>query len=195
MTAREELHELAAAYLEADRAEKEAKASKDLLRGPVLELMSEVVREEVPLAEKKVRVARREVDDPHGGDIREWARLNWPSWTVEQVEATEDEYVVTLRESDELARFEFVVDGYKWGRTVVNYDPQLDVDALRADPDFQALGAENVIVERTYYELDDKAATKLLRDKPESAIVFARYTTPGKVASKFLPFSKAEEEE
>jgi hypothetical protein len=196
MTARQELEELAEAYLEADKAEKEAKSSKDLLRGPILELISEVVRDEVPLAEKKVTVPRVEVDDPHGGDIRAWALMNYPAWTVESVEATDEAYTVTLRESDELARFEFVVDGFKWGRTVAHYDPQLDVDALREDPDFQALdGAEYVIVEKTYYELDDKAAAALLKREPASAVVFARHTTPGRVQPRLLPFSRVEEEE
>src|SRR5574340_487165 len=45
--AKDELLELAATYLEADRQEKEAAEQKKLLRGPIMELISEVVRDEI----------------------------------------------------------------------------------------------------------------------------------------------------
>src|SRR5438132_29991 len=194
--AREELVELARMYLEADRSEKEAKDTKSVLRGPIMELITEVVCEEVPLSRKVARVPREEIDRAFGGDVRAWAALKYPEWDVTGVAvlAEADEYGVSLAESPELTKYEFSVDGHKFGRTVSHGAPVVDVEALRADEQFLALGAEEVIREVTVYELDAKAAATLLLSPPESGVVFSRHTQPGRVTPKLLPFTAMKED-
>jgi hypothetical protein len=191
LSAKGELAELSRAYLEADREEKAAKAQKEVLRGPIMELISEVVREEVPLATKTVAIPRGEMHSAFEGDVRKWAALRYPEWTVESVTVNEAAYEVSLQESDQLARYEFEVDGFKFGRTVSKAAPEVDADALREDPDFVELGAaaEDLIVETTTYDLDGKKASRFLLANPESGPVFSRHTRPGQVSARLLPFT------
>src|SRR5574340_981215 len=192
--AKDELLELAATYLEADRQEKEAAEQKKLLRGPIMELISEVVRDEIPLSRKTLRVDRAEMDEVFEGDARKWASLKYPEWRVTGVTADESEYVIDLEEDPDLVKYEFEVEGYKFGRTRQQSAPVIDVEGLRADEDFVALGAENVVVEVVTYDIDEKAAERLLLARPESAPVFSRHTQPGRVSAKLLPFTKTTEE-
>jgi hypothetical protein len=198
MSAKDELIDLARIYLAAYQAEKEAKTRKDQLRGPLMELISEVVREEVPLAVKTVKVPREELDQAFSGDARAWAALKYPEWEVTGFgvdNADPENYAIAIQESDALAKYEFEVDGYKFGRTTAQSAPQIDIDGLRTDPEFEALGAEDVIVEETVYSLDERAASAFLLSHPESGVVFSRYTKPGEVTAKFLPFKKMKEGE
>jgi len=193
-TAREELTELAELYLEADIKEKAAKQQKELLRGPIMELISEVVRDEVPLATKVVPADKAEVDDVYGGDVRAWLAMHHPEWTLLNATTDGETFTLEIQENDSLVKFEFAVGDYKFGRTTSTSAPTIDAGALREDEQFQALGAEDVVVEHTIYELDEKAATRFMVANPESATVFARHTTPGKVSARLLPFSQLKED-
>jgi len=51
------------------------------------------------------------------------------------------------------------------------------------------------VVETTIYELDEKRAARFLAANPESATIFSRYTKPGRVTAKLLPFQPLREEE
>jgi len=194
MSAKAELVELARAYLAEDVAEKGAKDRKALMREPIMELISEVVREEVPLARKTLNIPREEIDGPFGGDIRLWLQMKFPEWTIDSVVTTQKAYEIEIAENDALVKYEFEVDGYKFGRTITRSSPVFDGDGLHEDPEFLGLGAEDILVETTIYELDERRASRYLAENPDSAPIFARHTQPGKVAAKLLPFQPLKEE-
>jgi hypothetical protein len=196
VSAKEELVELSSMYLEADRQEKEGKERKALLRGPILDLMSEAVRDEIPLATKTVDLPKEEIDTVFGGDVRKWLALKYPEWQLMNVEVlVETNYLrLTIQEDDALVKYEFSVDGQKFGRTVQHSAPSVDAEALRDDEEFSALPAEDVVVEVKTYELDEKAAARFLSAHPESAPIFARHTRPGAVTAKLLPFKPMKED-
>ena len=77
ITAQDELREVAEIYREADEQEKEAADVKKSARGPLLDLMSEVVREEVTLQQRNEEV---EVDEDF--DVETWRKRNFPTWNV-----------------------------------------------------------------------------------------------------------------
>jgi len=196
VTAKEELLELSSMYREADEKEKAAKKQKEALRGPIMDLISEAVRDEVPLATKVVTVPQDDINLAYDGDIRKWAALKYPEWTVENIVPEPDglNYSITIRENDALVKYEFSVDGYKFGRTVQHGSPTVDAEGLHGDEEFSALGAEDVVQEVVIYELDESKAARFLASHPESAAVFARHTRPGAVTAKLLPFKAMKED-
>lgn len=208
LTARDELYEIAELLREADEVEKEAKARKSEVRGPFLDLISEVVREEIPLATKTVTV---EIDPDVAFDAREWQRREYPEWEVIAVQPEADgdgpatRVKITIRESDEFKKFEFVHNGFKFGRTVrmdgAGFDAEgfyNEVDGVLADPEDEVGHAMLNCVKTktvTVYEFDEAKAVKVMADHPETVTVFQKYIIPGTPKVALLPIKAVKEHE
>lgn len=203
LTAREELEEFAAEYHAADIQEKGAKSSKEVLRPALLELMTEVVRDEVPLARRNEIVTDEELERADG-DYEKWVARNFPEWTLVGLQAEEGQATITLEETDYLKKFEFQVGGFKFGRTMKmtggNFRAQefLAEVALREDIKRPVLGELLATVKSeivTVYTFDEKAAQKLMAERPETVAIFQEYIDPGKAQVSLLPIRAIKEEE
>lgn len=197
ITAQGELYEVAEIYREADEQEKEAKDVKASARGPLLDLMSEVVREEVTLQQRKEEV---EVDDDF--DVETWRKRNFPTWNVVGVQPTsEGTYVITIEESDQFKKFEFVHNGFKFGRTVRMKDAGFEIEKFKqhvdqmidqSDLKDRLLGTikEKQIIS---YEFDEAAANALMSEDPELVPLFQQFVFPGRPEVSLLPIKPVKE--
>lgn len=198
VSARDELYDLAEALHDADKMEKTGKSVKEQLRDPFFTLISEVVREEVPLARQTV-----EVEINEGFDIDKWRALNYPEWRIVALDQnTPDEMLITLEENEAFKKFEFTHNGFRYGRQIrfkgggfdaegfVKMTNDIEDDAL-AEMLLDCIGEETVVV----YSLDEAKAIKLMAEMPEMTAYFQDYTLPGKPEVAFLPIKAAKEEE
>lgn len=193
VSAREELYEVAVSYHQADVEEKSAKSIKEDLRGPFMSLMTEVVREEVPLARKTIRVSSYTLNQWYDNDYRLWQQRNYPTWSIDSIDPDEDGASVTLVENPDLKKFEFVHGGYKFGRTVDMGSPVFDVERFYEEqPELRDLvEVETVQV----YTLKETKASALMAEKPEVKEIFQEYVEPGKPKLKFLAIRAVQEED
>lgn len=203
LSAREELEEFAQDYASADRQEKDWKKTKESLRGPFLDLMSEVVRNEVLLARRNETVSNAELERV-GGDYEIWRARNFPEWTIVGIAPEAEGATVTLEENDALKKFEFTVGGFKFGRTFKMVGSEfraeafLDEVAKRDDikrpllHDLLATVKSEVV---TVYTFDEKAAEKLMGEHPETVAIFQEYIDPGKPQVALLPITAVKETE
>lgn len=205
MSARQELEELAEIYREADTQEKDWKAAKTEIRGPLLELMSEVVREEVPLA-KRTEIVTDEELARCGGDYETWRARNFPEWNLVGImpEPSERQAKVTLEEDDQLKKFTFTVNGHKYGRTFKLVGGHFRAEEFRAEVaqrdditrPLLAKLLETVKVEtKVEYTFDEEAAIALMADHPELTAIFQEYTAPGTPQVSLLPIKAVKETE
>ena len=197
ISAQDELREVAEIYREADEQEKEAADVKKSARGPLLDLMSEVVREEVTLQQRNEEV---EVDEDF--DVETWRKRNFPTWNVVGVQpTTEGTYIITLEESDQFKKYEFTHGGFKFGRTVRMKDAGFEVEAFKEhvsqmiDQDEVKdllLGTikEKQVIE---YVFDEGAANALMADRPELVPVFQQFVNPGRPEVSLLPIKPVKE--
>lgn len=201
LSAREELEQVAREYQTNDAQEKSAKKEKENLRPALLDLMSEVVRDEIPLA-RRTEVVKDEELERSQGDFETWRARNFPEWTIVGVEPKKGEATVVLEENDALKKFEFQSGGFKFGRTfkMVGGDFRskdfLDEVAKRDDIKRDVLGQLLKTVKTevvTTYEFDEKAATALMEAHPETVAIFQEYTDPGKPQVSLLPISVVKE--
>ena len=202
ISAREELYEIAEVLREADSTEKQAKKLKDEVRGPFIQLISEVVREEVPLAREVVTVPLEEVmrfEHPEA-----WVAFNHPGWRLVGL-STEDghDYVVTIEENEDFKKFEFVVNGFKYGRTVRMKNKSFDAEAFakfvketdEVDDTLRAAMLDTVAAKIvTVYDFDEAKAVELMADKPETVAVFQRFINPGTPEISLLPIKAVKEQ-
>ena len=182
LTAFEELAELAEAYRQADEAEKAEKKLKEQLYPAIMELITDVVKETIPLAQKKVKW-----DDPERREVDSWLEIHHPGWRFVESVSTDE---ILIEEDPELMKFEFDVEGYKFGRTVSHGAPSFDIKGfIDNEPEL-----EDLVEETITYSLDEKKAASYLAEHPDSQTVFERYTVPGKVTPKLLPIRPIKEE-
>lgn len=203
---RDELYELAKTYGKADAEEKDAKKAKERTKGPMLELMTAVVREEIPLARETVIVTD---DDAvlFEWDWRKWCERHYPEWRVVNIEPAEGQTSITIEENEALKKFEFVVDGKKYGRIVAMVESEFfaeefyktiseDEEAIVIESDEAAEAALRCINVNTIttYTLDEEAAEAAIADYPELVPVFQRFSTLGKPQVRLIPIKVVKEE-
>lgn len=198
----DELHEVADEIRQADAAEKKAKAKKESLRGAYFALISEIVREEVPLAKKTVVVEGE-------FDLDAWRAHEYPEWRVVSIDnASDDEGIKTkivLEENEDFKKFEFVHDGYKYGRQIRMKGAGFDTEAFWKEIDEWFTGDDAEVatalagcVEKevvTVYSLDEAKAMKVMADYPETVTLFQKHTNPGTPEPALLPIRVAKEED
>jgi hypothetical protein len=192
LTAQQELAELAELYREADEAEREAKSTKEKLRQPIFDLISEIVREEVPLARKSVRIERDVMSDVYEDDFEKWRLHHYPTWVIVNIESNADNYNITIEEDPAYVKFEFQVGNFRIGRTISTPTPVFDAERFVQDnPELYYLVDEEV---KVVYTLNDVKASKYMADHPESKRIFERYIKVGSPNVKMLPIKQIEEE-
>lgn len=202
VTIQDELNEMAELLRAADEAEKEAKKAKERVRTPFLSLISELIREEAELERQVIEVPNAELD-LFGYDYDKWAARFWPVWDVVAVEGGGEDFTkVAIQENAAYKKYEFIFDGYKYGRTLRMKDGGFDVDgfleeiktlkpvALRKQ--LQALVTEETIVVKKF---DEAKATKLMADNTETVTIFQKYTDPGRPEIALLPIKIVKETE
>lgn len=206
MTARQELEEIGEVLREADEAEKAAKTLKDDVKGPFFELISEVVREEVALATKVVTVELPEGED---FDSERWRAYNEPLWNIVGIQPEADgkgpatRFVITLEESDQFKKFEFVVNGYKMGRSIRMDGKGFDVeDFLAAVKERKLPAATKKALLSTVsmkpivvYDFDEAQATALMAEQPETVAIFQEFINPGTPKAALLPIKEVKEKD
>jgi hypothetical protein len=206
MTARDELNELATILRKADAAEKKAKAQKDKVRGPFFDLISELVRDEIPLARKTVTV---QVDPSQFFDQDKWLAFHYPEWNIVAVQPENDgegpatRYVITLEESDQFKKYEFVHGGFKYGRTVKMTGKDFNAEALFKDahspkfPEGVRTRLQNLVEEKqiTTYTVDEDQALALMAELPETVAILQEYWFPGTPSLALLPIKAVKETE
>lgn len=207
MTARDELYEIAEFLREADQDEKDGKARKEKLRGAFFELISEIVREEIPLATQSVEIEMGKDFDPEA-----WCRREYPEWRVVAVQPTPDgTAVITIEENEDFKKFEFVYDGFKFGRTIrmdgKGFDAQRfyeDITEskflewyLAEDPDELLEILDGVVYKQVVYEyvFDEAKAQQVMADHPETVAIFQRYLNPGTPKPTLLPIKPVKDQE
>lgn len=204
MTARDELEEIAEFLHSADTDEKEAKAAKEKLRPIFFDLISEVVREEIPLARKTVRV-----DDPNM-DPKDWVAFNEPTMRIVAIQPDKDGWEATLEENESLVKFEFEVGGYKFGRTIrmegKDFKAEALYEALRSDDEEDLAifdGIEDEVIDKlgevvqerevVIYEVNENLAMKVMTEHPETMAVFQRFMFPGTPKPALMPIKAVKE--
>lgn len=210
LSARDELYELANSYRRADVKEKDSKKAKESIKGPMLELMTDVVREEIPLARETHVISDDEVA-LFDYDWKKWCERNYPEWRVVNLAAMMADdpgtMAVTIEENEDLKKFEFVVDGFKYGRTIAMVEAQFfaeafyneianDEEAIVVESDEAAEAAMACIKVATVvtYTLDEDAAEAAIADYPELVPIFQRHSTLGKPQVRLIPIKAAKEE-
>lgn len=192
ITAQQELAELAEAYREADEQEKQAKAVKDQLKGPMFELMSEVVMDEVPLARKTIRISVDDMTDLYEDEFESWRAHNYPTWVIVSIQTDADGYNIEIEESPFFMKYEFVVDGYKFGRTITTPTPTFDAERfVKENPDLKKLVNEET---KIIYSLDERKASKYMAENPSSKNIFEKYVDTGQPSVKMIPIKQVIEE-
>lgn len=197
LTAREELYEVASQYKKWNLAESEAKKKKDAFRTPLLDLITEVVDDEVPL-----RTIVEYLDPqlyPSDEDVESWRAIYFPEYEIVDQEIDGD-LKVSLKEDPTLRKFRFIYDGNVFGRTFsVSGESFKAKDFLDDIPFDHPLGDELagcIKVETvTTYTLDEDKAKELTNKNPDLRDLFQDYTIPGKLAVKLLPITKAKGDE
>lgn len=210
LSAREELEEIAALLHDADIQEKEGKAMKEQIRPAFFDLISEVVREEIPLARRIERV-----DDPNV-DPEEWRAFNFPAWRIAAIQPDENGYDVTLEENEGLVKFEFEVGGYKFGRTIRMEGRDFKAESFHEElrrarlaqkkndeHPLLELGDEvlnhlEVVVTKEMvptYKVDEDKAVEIMADYPETVALFQKYMFPGTPKPALMPIKQAKTKE
>lgn len=209
LTAREELEEIAVWLHDADLDEKEAKARKEKIRPAFLALISEVVREEIPLARKTVRV-----DDPNI-DPEDWRAFNEPAWRIVAVTPDADGYDLTLEENEDLVKYEFEVGGFKFGRQIRMEGKDFKAEAFyneivkaqmasnmgKEHPLLEMFSLEvlnhlEVVVSKKQvpvYEVDEDKALELMTEYPETVAFFQQFMFPGTPKPALMPIKQLKE--
>lgn len=202
ISARDELNEIAEALQEADRMEKEGKLAKDQVKPAFFELISEVVREEVPLQRQIVNV------EPEADfDIEEWRAKNFPEWRVVAINGGPEGMEIILEENESFKKFEFVHNGFRFGRTIRMEGKGFEAEdfyneineALSGDEETDALALELLsCVEReeiVTWSVDEKKLEKLMAENSEVVPLIMKYLNPGVPKPALLPIKKAKEED
>ena len=218
LTARQELEEIALLLQEADSEEKAHKREKELLRGPFFDLISEIVREEIPLARKTETVQVDEDFDPE-----RWRAFNYPDWRIVAMQPESDgegaatRMQITVEENEELKKYEFVANGFKFGRTIrmegrdfkaESFYKEIQAARLnermgKHDHPLLALGDDvlnhlEVVVTKELvptFKVDEDKAIEIMAEYPETVALFQKYTFPGTPKPALLPIKKAKNED
>lgn len=202
VSAKEELIEIAEALQEADRMEKEGKLAKENVRGPFFELISEVVREEVPLQRQTV-----EVEPDENFEIEEWRAKEYPEWRVVAIDGHPEGMSILLEEDERYKKYEFVHNGWRFGRTTRMEGKGFEAedffnevsDGLGGDSEGDELGLELLSCvtkhEVVTYEVNEKKLTKLMAENPEIVPFVQKFINPGIPKPALLPIKEAKEEE
>lgn len=200
LTAREELEEVAALLHDADIQEKEAKEMKEQIRPAFFDLISEVVREEIPLARKVETV---EMDDNF--DPEKWREFNYPAWRIIAIEANQDgTATITLEENENLVKFEFEVGGYKFGRQIRMEGKDFKSEAFYAKVHAAKLDgvsrearealAKVVTKEMVpVYSVDEDEALRVMTEYPDTVALFQQFMFPGTPKPALMPIKKVKD--
>lgn len=205
VTAKEELFELAEVLHDADKMEKTGKAAKEQIKPAFFELISEVVRDEIPLARQTV-----EVETTEEFDAQEWRARNYPEWRIVAIDAHPEGLTVTLEENEAFKKYEFTHDGFRYGRQIRMKDGGFDAEGfaqrLRDITDEELGEVEQQAIRAalqdcvsaeiiTVYSVDEKALLKVMNEWPETVALIQEYTVPGRPEVALLPIKAAKEEE
>jgi len=203
---REELYELAKSYGRADFKEKDAKKAKETIKGPMLALMTAVVREEIPLARETHFVTDDEAAR-FGYDWRKWCERNFPEWRVVNIEPSEGQTSVTVEENEDLKKFEFVVDHKKYGRTVAMVGAEFDAAGFLTwlETDSESAGISEEAFEAAFasvkeeivvtFTLDESAAEEVIANYPELLPIYQQHSSPGTPQVRLIPIKEVKEEQ
>lgn len=195
ITARQELEELSELYRVADEKEKEAAEVKKELRPAIMSLISEVVRDEVPLARKTVKLSIQEFADDFSNDPEVWRKRLWPAWNIVGMSGDDKNVIFEIEENDAFVKFEFFVNGYKFGRTVATKPVSIDLDKLLTDPKAEEYGISEIVDEIVTYKLNEERASRFFHQHPDSKKLFDKYVVPGELSPRLLQFTPQEEEQ
>lgn len=199
-TAREELEEIAALLHAADLKEKEGKEEKELIRPAFFELISEVVREEIPLARKVETIEMDENFDPE-----KWRAFNYPAWRIVAIEASEDgTATITLEENEGLVKFEFEVGGYKFGRQIRMEGKDFKSEAFykkvhAAKLDGVSREAREALAKVVtkemvpVYTVDEDEALRVMTEYPDTVALFQQFMFPGTPKPALMPIKKVKD--
>lgn len=207
VTAREELYEIAEVLREASENEKKFKALKEEVRAPFFELISEIVREEIPLARQTVDV---EVDNNF--DPQVWRAQNYPEWRIVALNQEQPGVMqITLEENEAFKKYTFIHNGFRYGRTTRMEGAGFDAEGFAKEVEVQEGQAEwndqrpSGMVEAlascvktevvTTYTLDEAKAMKVMAEYPETVALFQQFTNPGTPKPALLPIKMAKEED
>lgn len=203
LTALEELQEFATLLREGDEQMKAGEALKESAKQPFLELISEVVRSEVPLV-REVKLVQNTELERFGYDYDKWAAAKYPTWTVVAVEVGEPNVStnIAIEESDKYKKYEFEFDGYKFGRTTAMKGKSFDTDGfldaikelkpLALRKKLQALVTEETVVVKKFNEAK---ATKLMADDSEAVAYIQDFINEGVPEVRLLPIKPVKETE
>lgn len=202
VSAKDELIEIAEALQEADRMEKEGKLAKENVRGPFFELISEVVREEVPLQRQTVTV------EPNAEfEVEEWRAKEYPEWRVIAINGSADGMEIILEEDERYKKYEFNHNGFRFGRTIRMEGKGFEAEdfynevneGLGGDSEGDELGLELLSCvtkqEVITYSVDEKKLAKLMAENPEVVPFVQKFINPGVPTPALLPIKKAKEED
>jgi len=204
--ARQHLYDLSEEYGNADVTEKAAKKVKEENKPLMLGLMTEIVREEIPLATELVTVTDAEAAR-FDFEWKDWCAVNYPGWRVSALAPEEGQTVVTIEEDETFKKFEFVYEGKKYGRTVAMVGAEFDAAGFLAwleeysedagiseeafDAAFNSVELETVIK----FTLDESAAEKVIADYPELLPIYQQHSSPGTPQVRLIPIKTVKEEE
>ncbi len=182
LSARQELEAILDDFREADRKEKEGKKAKEKLKPTFMQLITEIIRDEEPLARKSFTVSLYE-------DPREYVAINYPGWLVVSVEVEDGLYKITIEEDPEVKKYEVTFHGYKYGRTVVEGPTTMDVDRLWEEhPELR-----DIMIEEKIHSIDESKAKAKMVEDPSVKTIFDQYIEVGPPTVKLLPITKVKE--
>lgn len=199
------LESIATSYRELDAVEKLAKKRKDKLRPLFLASMTDTVSDTRPPEEINFTLGPEDLD-VHRGDVRAWAAHEYPTFRVERFSTADgEEYEVWLEEILDLAKYEFEVEGFKFGRTVRMEGAEFKADEFEAWLEEEGDLEEDVWAalsqciepeEQRILHFKEERAIEVMGEFPETMPIFQRFSFTGTPKVQLLPIKeiKAESE-
>lgn len=197
------LESIATSYRELDAVEKLAKSRKEKLRPLFLLAMTDAVGDLREPEEINFTLGPEDLD-VHRGDVRAWAAHEYPTFRVERFSTADGiEYEVWLEEVLDLAKYEFEVEGFKFGRTVRMEGAEFKADEfeewLEQDGDLEeeiwtALSGCIEPEEQRILHFKEDQAIEVMGKYPETMPIFQRFSFTGTPKVQLLPIKEAKEE-
>lgn len=199
----QELQQWARTYQKADSAEKNAKTLKDDARKNLMRLMTAMELSR-PLHSLDLKVDIEELE-AFDYDPKKWVAFHYPEHNLVSFTNDEENYHIVVEENPELTKYEFNVDGYRFGRTLRKTGASFDIEAFTNSIEQQAdlfqdeaLNAlDQCITEETtvVQHFNEAKAHEIMQEWPETVRFFQRHTYSGKPAVQMLPVVPAGEDD